>query len=79
MKEVLQSLRGKYIIGIVSGFDLCKITEQLGENILDEYDYIFSENGLVTYNRGQLIESRSISEHLGEDNINFFILFEILI
>ena len=43
--------------------------EQLGEGIVDEVVWNFSQNGLVAYNNGNLLESNSISKHLGEDNI----------
>jgi len=75
MKELLQKLRKTYNLGIVGGSDLDKIKEQLGETIFIEYDYVFSENGLVAYENGKLIEIRSIKEYLGISRIKEFTKF----
>jgi phosphomannomutase len=69
MMDVLKSLRQKITVGIVGGSDLPKQKEQLGEGIVDEVVWNFSQNGLVAYNNGKLLESNSISKQLGEDNI----------
>jgi phosphomannomutase len=69
MMEVLKTLRQKITVGIVGGSDLPKQQEQLGNGIVDEVVWNFSQNGLVAYNNGNLLESNSISKHLGEDNI----------
>ena len=55
MKDYLMSLKEKVVVGIVGGSDLPKQKEQMGENIVDEVDYSFSENGLVAYKAGSLI------------------------
>jgi len=69
MMNVLKTLRQKITVGIVGGSDLPKQEEQLGVGIVDEVVWNFSQNGLVAYNNGKLLESNSISKHLGEDNI----------
>ena len=69
MMETLKALRKKITVGIVGGSDLPKQEEQLGDGIVDEVVWNFSQNGLVAYNNGQLLESNSISKFLGEDNI----------
>ena len=35
----------------------------------DEYDYMFSENGLMAFKAGELLEEASFRKHLGEDNL----------
>lgn len=55
MKEFLNTLKSKVTVGIVGGSDLVKQQEQMGENIVKEVDYSFSENGLVAYKGGELI------------------------
>ncbi|KAK9854200.1 hypothetical protein WJX84_008741 [Apatococcus fuscideae] len=45
----LQELRKFVKVGIVGGSDLVKIQEQLGQKASSEYDYCFSENGLVAH------------------------------
>ena len=42
--------------GIVSGSDLAKVTEQLGEDIVAGADWCFSENGLYAQKGGKLID-----------------------
>ena len=69
MMDVLKALRKKITVGIVGGSDLPKQQEQLGEGIVDEVVWNFSQNGLVAYSNGKLLESNSVSKHLGEDNI----------
>jgi phosphomannomutase len=75
MKEFLTLLRNNVDVGIVGGSDLPKQQEQMGENIINEVDYSFSENGLVAYKDGQLIGKTSISNHLGEENIKSLVNF----
>jgi len=55
VKDFLLKLRTKVTVGIVGGSDLVKQKEQLGNNIVSEVDYSFSENGLVAYKNGELI------------------------
>lgn len=55
VKDFLLKLRTKVDVGIVGGSDLVKQKEQLGNNIVNEVDYSFSENGLVAYKDGVLI------------------------
>lgn len=55
MKAFLESLKEKVVVGIVGGSDLPKQREQMGENITNEVDYSFSENGLIAYKDGTLV------------------------
>jgi phosphomannomutase len=54
-------------LGVVSGSDLIKIKEQLGEDVLEVFDYVCTENGLVTYTLGELTHTNSMVEFLGEN------------
>lgn len=61
-------------IGIVGGSDLEKMFEQLnGKKILQEFDYVFPENGLVQIEKGVEVGKASIQKHLGEDTLQRFI------
>jgi phosphomannomutase len=75
VKDFLQALRSKVVVGIVGGSDLVKQQEQMGANVTKEVDYSFSENGLVAYKDGKMIGKRSINEELGEANIKRFVNF----
>ena len=55
MKKMLADLRERIVVGIVGGSDLPKQKEQMGDNVINEVDYSFSENGLVAYKQGELV------------------------
>eukprot|EP00802_Teleaulax_amphioxeia_P021814 Tamp_22199.p1 GENE.Tamp_22199~~Tamp_22199.p1 ORF type:complete len:341 (+),score=46.65 Tamp_22199:30-1025(+) len=67
--EALELLREKATIGFVGGSDLRKAREQLGDDLLQRFDYAFPENGLQAYYQGELIGSKDIAAHLGEDRL----------
>lgn len=67
--EMLAALRQRVTVGFVGGSDLKKQEEQLGKNVLDLFDYGFSENGLTAFKDGQKIGQASIASHLGEVNL----------
>lgn len=63
-------------IGIVGGSDLEKMYEQLnGQKILQQFDYIFPENGLVQILNGTEVGKQSIQKQLGEKTLQRFINF----
>ena len=70
MKEVLKNLRKKCAIGFVGGSDFAKQLEQLGPNVLQEFDYCFSENGLTAYKFGKPLPSQSFINWIGEEKYN---------
>jgi phosphomannomutase len=69
MMDFLTTLSSKITVGIVGGSDLAKQEEQLGEGIVKKFPWNFSQNGLVAYKNGELLEIQTISKHLGEDNV----------
>ncbi|CCW60058.1 unnamed protein product [Phytomonas sp. EM1] len=74
IKEVISKARkAGYGVGIVGGSDFSKQKEQLGDNILNEFDYVFSENGLVSYKNGEEFHRTSILEKLGNDRVLAFV------
>lgn len=75
MLDFLQDIRRSVYIAIVGGSDLSKQREQLGENVLDMFDFTFSENGLVAFEGTQLIAEASIQSFLGEDRLQKLINF----
>ncbi|XP_030375151.1 probable phosphomannomutase [Scaptodrosophila lebanonensis] len=63
-------------VGIVGGSDLEKMFEQLnGKRILNEFDFIFPENGLVQIEKGKEVGKQNIIKHLGEPTLQRFINF----
>jgi len=77
MKACLDRLRTKCVVGIVSGSDLKKIQEQLGDDMVQKYDYAFTENGLVAHHNGSLLDSKSILDELGEEKTQDLINFSL--
>ncbi|XP_042413242.1 phosphomannomutase-like isoform X1 [Zingiber officinale] len=77
MLEVMRELRKVVTVGVVGGSDLVKITEQLGNSVLNDYDYVFSENGLLAYKNGELIGRQSLKSFLGDDKLKEFINFTL--
>ncbi|KAF8159801.1 phosphomannomutase [Crassisporium funariophilum] len=78
MKAALRALRKKMVIGFVGGSDLVKITEQLQsgtENVLEEFDYAFAENGLTAYKLGKALPSQSFIEFVGEERYKHLVNF----
>ncbi|KAM8934187.1 phosphomannomutase 2 [Pelodytes ibericus] len=67
MEEFLQILRKRVKVGVVGGSDIVKIKEQLGDDVVLKFDYVFAENGLVAYKDGKFLSKQSIHAHLGED------------
>ncbi|KAI0741541.1 eukaryotic phosphomannomutase [Daedaleopsis nitida] len=67
---LLRDLRKKAVIGVVGGSDFVKISEQLqlpGTNVLDDFDYMFGENGLTAYKLGKQLPSQSFISFVGEE------------
>lgn len=75
MKQTLQALRKKVVIGFVGGSDLSKQVEQLGDTVLQDFDYCFSENGLTAYKLGKELASQSFILWIGDEKYNKLVKF----
>merc|ERR1719310_1107444 len=64
----MKALREKIVIGVVGGSDLVKQKEQLGDSPND-FDYCFSENGLLAIQDGKTIGETRLVGHLGEEKL----------
>lgn len=49
--------REKFDLAVVGGSDLCKIQEQLGEGVINDFKYVFAENGLIAFKEGSQLPS----------------------
>ena len=72
MTDYLKTLKN-VDIGIVGGSDLGKQKEQLGEDTLKLFKYVFSENGLVGFQEGVLFHENSFVKLLGEQQMEHLI------
>ncbi|KAL9686667.1 hypothetical protein QQ045_031060 [Rhodiola kirilowii] len=77
MLDFMRELGKVVTVGVVGGSDLVKITEQLGSGVLGNYDYVFSENGLVAHEDGKLIGTQSLKTFLGDGKLKEFINFTL--
>lgn len=75
MQKVLNALKKKCAIGFVGGSDLSKQKEQLGPNVVNEFDFCFSENGLTAYKFGKSLPAQSFIEWLGQKKYNEFVIW----
>ena len=75
MTQFLHQLRQEVTIGVVGGSDLHKIKEQLGDDVLSHFDYVFSENGLVAHKDGKELAVQSLKDYIGEAKLQRFINF----
>ncbi|KAK9742931.1 hypothetical protein RND81_03G206300 [Saponaria officinalis] len=77
MLKFMKELREVVTIGVVGGSDLVKISEQLGKTVINDYDYVFAENGLVAFKAGVEVAIMSLKHHLGDDKLKEFINFTL--
>lgn len=71
-----EEIKPRATIAIVGGSDLEKMFEQLnGRTILQQFDYVFPENGLVQIENGVEVGKESLQQHLGEEALQRFINF----
>lgn len=71
-----QSIKPLASIAIVTGANIEKMYEQLnGKKILDEFDFIFPENGIVHIEKGVEVQKSSFNEKIGEETLKNFINF----
>ncbi|EJD07508.1 eukaryotic phosphomannomutase [Fomitiporia mediterranea MF3/22] len=78
MINLLRELRKQVVIGFVGGSDLNKIQEQLGvsgNNVYDDFDFAFAENGLTAYRLGKKLESQSFIKFIGEEKYKTLVNF----
>eukprot|EP00048_Salpingoeca_helianthica_P015220 m.225684 g.225684 ORF g.225684 m.225684 type:complete len:246 (-) comp16757_c0_seq1:279-1016(-) len=77
MKEFLQKLRTKAVVGLVGGSDLVKIEEQMDNGARQACDFVFAENGLTAFQGTTELKGDSVLEFLGEARLKQFINFTL--
>lgn len=75
---MLNQVKPRVHIGLVSGSDYDKIVEQMGgEHVTNLFDYVFCENGVMQYRNGKLTSQQSILKFVGEEKLQKLINFSL--
>ncbi|XP_063824660.1 phosphomannomutase [Ostrinia nubilalis] len=75
---ILEQVKARVAVGLVSGSDYVKIVEQMsGEQVTNQFDYVFCENGVMQYRNGELKSTQSILKHVGETRLQKLINFAL--
>uniref|UniRef100_A0A2R5L8Q1 Phosphomannomutase n=1 Tax=Ornithodoros turicata TaxID=34597 RepID=A0A2R5L8Q1_9ACAR len=76
MFDFLRDVMSDVAVALVGGSDLCKIEEQMGgATAIEEFDYVFAENGLVSLRKGKEFARESLLHYVGEEKLQEFINF----
>lgn len=73
LNNIVTNFNDKFDLAIVGGSNLEKQREQLGDDLLSKFTYIFSENGLSSLKNGKLFHTQSIRDYLGQTKMNTFV------
>ncbi|ORC92975.1 phosphomannomutase [Trypanosoma theileri] len=74
VKQLIRRAReAGFAVATVGGSDLSKQFEQLGDDVFQQYDYVFSENGLLGFKNGAEIHRQSLLNFLGNEKIKEFV------
>ncbi|KAJ7634688.1 eukaryotic phosphomannomutase [Roridomyces roridus] len=72
----LSLLRQHSFIGVIGGSTLSKIRWQLGDDVLDKFDFVFSECGLTAFRDGQRLgQNETFIRFLGEEKYKTLVNF----
>ncbi|XP_033629912.1 phosphomannomutase 2-like [Asterias rubens] len=78
MADFMVQINKKVCCGLVGGSDLEKITEQMGgKEALHKLDYVFAENGLAAYKKGETIAIMSLIKKMGEEKLQELINYAL--
>lgn len=66
MIDVLLKLQTHVPIGLITGSDIKSVESQLGHDLHQMFDYVFVENGMVAYQKGQVF-AKKVSYHGNND------------
>ncbi|GBE60398.1 phosphomannomutase [Babesia ovata] len=79
MKEVLLRCKNRgYDIALASGSNYPSIRKQIGKDFVNDFNYIFSENGTQVYQRGTLVDSLDIRDVLPEKVLKELVEFSLI-
>jgi phosphomannomutase len=77
MKACLEKMKSKFDLAIVGGSDRKKQLEQMGEENIPLFKYVFSENGTHSFKGTEEFHKNSIGKFLGEKKLQEFINYSL--
>ncbi|CAD8173861.1 unnamed protein product [Paramecium pentaurelia] len=78
MVDTLKQLCKLHYVGIVGGSDYQKIKDQVGQDVFEMVDFVFTENGLHSFKNGEHFHTQSLNKFVGENHLQQFINFTLL-
>lgn len=73
---LIQKIKPLCKLALVGGSDFQKIAEQMsGEDVVQRFDYVFAENGLIYFKNGKEVARQNIQNYIGEEKLQKFINF----
>lgn len=69
LKDLIISLKKDCDIGLVGGSAFTQHKYQLGDDIHDVFDYVFSENGVMAFRKGEMIHCNDIRKVIPEERM----------
>jgi phosphomannomutase len=79
MKSCLEKMRSKFDLAIVGGSDRKKQLEQMGEENISLFRYIFSENGTHSFTGTEEFHKNSMAKFLGEKKLQALLNYSLKI
>ena len=74
MRQAIVAARNAgFVVGVVGGSDFKKQEEQLGADVLQQFEYVFSENGLLSFKNGIEFHRENLVKFVGNDRLKAFV------
>ncbi|KAK8809099.1 hypothetical protein WA171_001225 [Blastocystis sp. BT1] len=77
MKDFILNLSSVIDIGFVGGADYAKHKVQLGEDLISQTNFLFSQNGSTAYKRNQLFHVAYLTDKYTDEQLNSFINYAL--
>lgn len=76
MREtIVRARKAGFSVGVVGGSDFKKQEEQLGNDVLEQFDFVFSENGLLSFKNGVEFHRENLIKFLTNERLMRFVKF----
>eukprot|EP01104_Vermistella_antarctica_P001005 TRINITY_DN1107_c0_g1_i1.p1 TRINITY_DN1107_c0_g1~~TRINITY_DN1107_c0_g1_i1.p1 ORF type:complete len:668 (-),score=198.09 TRINITY_DN1107_c0_g1_i1:375-2378(-) len=78
VRQVLKKLRKKCTVALIGGARFQRMQEKLGDNIHNDFDYVFSENGLQGFKNGAPFNHKTIRNAFSEEQMQEMIEWALM-